>query len=154
MIRILGAATVATFALAACGSSGASTSKTGAATGDQADVAAAVCAKEAAAKTVELPASFPADFPMPPGTKVYSVSDRGSSGIVVTGVTSTPFKTVLSALQTELPAKGFRPDNGETEPHDAESDWESSGFKGRWAIREIPQCSGDTLVNVVARKGA
>jgi hypothetical protein len=58
---------------------------------------------------------------------------------------------VLKSLQSELPAKGFRADNGEVEPDDAESDWTSSRFEGRWAIREIPQCDGDTLINVVAR---
>jgi hypothetical protein len=157
MMRILAAAAAAAVALSACGSSGGSSAETdagnsGAGNSGAVDASAAICAKDAAAKTVGLPASFPGDFPMPPGTKIYSVSDRGSSGIVVTGVTSAPFKSVLSALQTELPAKGFRPDNGETEPRDAESDWESSDFKGRWAIRELPQCSGDTLVNVVARK--
>ena len=111
-----------------------------------------MCAKDAAAKKVDIPSGFPSDFPLPPGTIVYSVADRGATGgIIVTGVTSTPFKDVLKALQTKLPAAGFRAEDGETEPHDAESDWSSNGFKGRWAIREIPQCSGDTLVNVVAR---
>ena len=139
-------------ATAACSSSGGDPDAGGS---GAADVSSAVCAKDAAAKKVDLPSGFPADFPMPPGTVVYSVDNRGADeGIVVTGVTSTPFKGVLKALQTQLPAKGFRAEDGETEPHDAESDWTSSGFQGRWAIREIPQCGGDTLVNVVARKNS
>jgi len=112
-------------------------------------VASAVCVQ--AAKQVGLPAGFPSDFPLPPGTVVYAADNRGSDGIVVTGVTATPFKQVLSSLQTGLPAHGFTPEEGETEPHDAESNWHSAGYTGRWAIREIPQCSGDTLVNVLAR---
>lgn len=115
------------------------------------NVASAVCAKDATAKQVGLPAGFPSDFPLPPGTIVYSTDDRGKDDIVVTGVTQTPFKSVLSALQQDLPAHGFTPEEGETEPHDAESNWHSAGFTGRWAIREIPQCSGETLVNVLAR---
>ena len=144
------AALVLVFATAACGSSGgdgdASAGK------NAVDVNTAICAKDAAAKKVDVPSGFPSDFPLPPGTIVYSVDDRGKDqGIVVTGVTSTSFKSVLAALQKDLPAKGFRLKDGETEPHDAESDWTSNGFEGRWAIREIPQCNGDTLVNVVAR---
>lgn len=139
----------AAFWLAACSSSG---TESNAGNTTAADVSGAVCAKDAAAKKVELPAKFPSGFPLPPGTIVYSVDDRGAQdGVVVTGVTATPFKNVLKALQTSLPAKGFRPEDGETEPHDAESDWTTNGFQGRWAIREIAQCAGDTLVNVVAR---
>ncbi|MFL6160587.1 MAG: hypothetical protein ACJ74U_00025 [Jatrophihabitantaceae bacterium] len=119
--------------------------------GSPVNVASAVCAKDAAAKQVSLPSGFPADFPMPPGTRLYAVDNRGPDGIVVTGVTGTPFKSVLSSLQTGLPAHGYTPKDGETEPHDAESNWTSAGYEGRWAIREIPQCSGETLVNVVAR---
>jgi hypothetical protein len=143
-----GVALAVLVATAGCSSSGGDPD----AGSNRADVSSAVCSKDAAAKKVDLPSGFPADFPLPPGTIVYSVDNRGSDeGIVVTGVTSTPFKDVLKALQSQLPAKGFRADNGETEPHDAESDWTSNGYQGRWAIREIPQCSGDTLVNVVAR---
>jgi hypothetical protein len=136
--------------LVACSSSGGDPDAGGS---HGADVSDAVCAADAAAKrVVELPAGFPSGFPLPAGTIVYKVDDRGADeGIVVTGVTSTPFKTVLKSLQSELPAKGFRADNGEVEPHDAESDWASSAFEGRWAIREVPQCDGDTLINVVAR---
>jgi hypothetical protein len=108
-----------------------------------------VCA--AAAKAVALPAGFPADFPLPPGTVVTSASDRASAGLVVTGVTSTSFKDVLAALQSQLPEHGFTAQDGETEPHDAESDWRSATFDGRWAIRELPQCPGDTSVSVLAR---
>jgi hypothetical protein len=59
---------------------------------------------------------------------------------------------VLKGLQTDLPAMGFTPKNGESEPHDAESDWSSAEFDGRWAIRELSQCGNQTLVSVVARK--
>ncbi len=119
--------------------------------GSPVNVASAVCTKDAAAKQVSVPAGFPSDFPLPPGTILYATDDRGQDGIVVTGVTATAFKAVLSSLQTGLPAHGYTPEEGETEPHDAESNWHSAGYDGRWAIREIPQCAGETLVNVVAR---
>jgi hypothetical protein len=139
------------FTLVACGSEN---KDADADQGSPANVASAVCSKDAVAKQVSLPDGFPADFPLPPGTILYSVDNRGADGIVVTGVTATSFKAVLSALQTDLPAHGYTPKEGETEPHDAESNWTSAGYDGRWAIREIPQCSGETLVNVVARAKA
>jgi hypothetical protein len=112
--------------------------------------ASTVCAKDASAKP--LPAGFPADFPLPAGTVVTTAEDRGTGGLVIEGVTPTGFTDVLHGLQTSLPAKGFTPANGETEPHDAESDWSSATYTGRWAIRQLTQCGGQTAVSVVARK--
>lgn len=112
--------------------------------------ASTACAKDAKAKP--LPTGFPTDFPLPSGTVVTTSEDRGSGGLVIEGVTPSAFKTVLLDLQKGLPAKGFTPSNGETEPHDAESNWSSAGYTGRWAIRELTNCGGQTAVSVVARK--
>jgi hypothetical protein len=108
------------------------------------------CAKNASAKA--LPAGFPTEFPLPAGTIVTTAEDRGTGGLVIEGVTPAAFSNVLHDLQTSLPAKGFTPSDGETEPHDAESNWSSATFSGRWAIRELTQCGGQTSVSVVARK--
>ncbi len=116
----------------------------------KASASSAPCAKDAAA--VPAPAGFPAAFPLPKGLVITSAEDRGTSGLVVQGVTATGFKDVLAGLQSDLPAKGFTPKNGETEPRDAESDWSSADYDGRWAIREVETCGGQTLVSVVARK--
>jgi len=147
-IAALGAAACCALTFSACSSKD---KDADADRGSPVNVASAVCAKDAAAKQVSVPAGFPGDFPMPPGTILYAVDNRGQDGIVVTGVTATAFKSVLSSLQTGLPAHGYTPEEGETEPHDAESNWHSASYDGRWAIREIPQCAGQTLVNVVAR---
>ena len=116
----------------------------------KASASTAVCAKDA--KAVQPPAGFPSAFPLPNGMVVTSAEDRGTGGLVVSGVTPTGFKDVLKGLQTDLPAKGFTPKNGETEPRDAESDFSSAEYDGRWAIRELSQCGNQTLVSVVARK--
>lgn len=116
----------------------------------KASASTAVCVKDA--KAVQAPAGFPATFPLPAGMVITSAEDRGTGGLVVSGVTATAFKDVLKGLQTDLPAKGFTPKNGETEPRDAESDWSSADYDGRWAIRELTQCGNQTLVSVVTRK--
>jgi hypothetical protein len=108
-----------------------------------------VCAKDVT-KTADVPSGFPSDFPFPPGMKVLSADDRGSAGIVVTGVTDRPFKATLASLNRRFPAAGYKLEDGESEPHDAESDWVSDKYEGRWAIREIPGCADDTSVQVVA----
>ena len=145
---VLTAAAAVLVAAAGCSSSGSGPDPDAAKNG----APSTVCAKDAAAKQVALPSGFPTNFPLPPGTVITGVDDRGSrAGIVITGVTATDFTSVLKALQTDLPARGFTPDEGEVEPHDAESNWSSAGYTGRWAIRDISSCAGDVSVSVVAR---
>ena len=97
-----------------------------------------------------LPAGFPQHFPFPSQTVVYSAEDRGAEGVVVTGVTSLPFKQVLAALNGPAQDAGYKVTSGETEEHDAEANWTGNHFRGRWAIRESGTCDGETVVQVLA----
>lgn len=146
--RLVAAAGIVLFGVGGCSSSGSGSDP------DAGKNAATsiLCARDATAKKLALPSGFPADFPLPAGTVVTAVDDRGDKdGIVVTGVTPTAFARVLKGLQADLPAKGYTPSEGEVEPHDAESNWTSKRFTGRWAIRELTACGGDVTVSVVAR---
>jgi hypothetical protein len=149
-VRAAASAAALAAALTGCGTSSHPNSTATAAPEAAADANTTVCSR--AARSVALPSGFPATFPMPPGVVVTAADDRGDAGFVVSGVTPAAFKDVLAALQHDLPAKGFTLQDGEIEPHDAESDWTSAGYDGRWAIRELPQCHGDTAVSVVSRK--
>jgi hypothetical protein len=71
---------------------------------------------------------------------------------VVTGVTSTPFRKVLAALNGPAQRAGFKVTDGETEEHDAEANWVGNGYRGRWAIRESGSCPGETVVQVLSTK--
>lgn len=93
---------------------------------------------------------FPAAWTFPPETTVYNYEDRGGSGTIVTGISSADFKTLLAYLNKDMAAAGFKIENGETEEHDAEAEWEGNGYRGRWAIRESAQCPGETVVQVLA----
>ena len=97
------------------------------------------------------PPGFPRDYPLPAGTVVYSVDDRGADGVVATGVTATPFKAVLQQMNAAAKA-GYRRTSGETEEDDAEADWTGNGFAGRWAIKRSATCTGETVVQVLAKK--
>jgi hypothetical protein len=100
----------------------------------------------------EFPAGYPTDFPLPDGTVVYHVEDRGSDGVVATGVTKAAFPKVLAALNAAKSA-GYEVTEGETEDHDAEANWTGNGYTGRWAIRESAGCPGETVIQLLSRKG-
>lgn len=111
----------------------------------------ATCLKDATAVT-STPDDYPESFPLPAGTIVFHVEDRGTDGVIATGVTATPFDDVLGAMNAAKKA-GFRVTSGETEEDDAEADWAGGGFTGRWAIKKSATCPGDTVVQLLSKPG-
>jgi len=97
------------------------------------------------------PDGYPTDYPMPAGTVVFHVEDRGADGVVATGVTDRPFDEVLRDMNAAAGA-GFARTSGETEEDDAEANWTGHGFTGRWAIKKSASCSGETVVQLLSRK--
>src|SRR3954453_9993596 len=71
------------------------------------------CVEDATAVS-SFPGGYPQDFPLPEGTVVFHVEDRGRDGVIATGVTATPFDDVLKALNDTKQA-GFAVTSGETE---------------------------------------
>ncbi len=98
------------------------------------------------------PDGYPTGFPMPAGTVVFHVEDRGADGVIATGVTDTPFRAVLGALNGPAQDAGYRVSEGETEDHDAEANWTGHGYTGRWAIRESATCRGETVIQVLSKR--
>lgn len=96
---------------------------------------------------------FPQDWPFPAQTVVFNVEEREGAGTIVTGVTSTPFRDVLSFMNQKVVGAGFETQSGETEENDAEAEWEGNGFDGRWAIRKSATCPGETVLQVFAASG-
>ena len=95
-------------------------------------------------------AVFPEEWPFPPRTVVYHLEDRGESGTIVTAVTATPFDGVLDFMNNDVEAAGFEIESGETEERDAEAEWRSAEYHGRWAIRMSADCPGETTIQVLA----
>ena len=129
-----------------CGGSSASDPDAG---GFSAAADATTCLADATAVT-STPEGYPKDFPMPPGTVVFNVEDRGADGTIVTAVSSTDFAAILDFMNGHVVDAGFVVEKGETEDHDAEAEWDGSGFRGRWSIRESAACPGDTVVQVLS----
>lgn len=151
--RLAAAAALATLATvaAACGSSDADAGDKHAGDTHSAAADTSTCAADATAVT-STPAAYPADFPLPKGTVVFHIQDRGADGVIATGVTTTQFDDVLKAMNASQDA-GFKITNGETEEDDAEANWTGNGFTGRWAIKKSATCSGETVVQLLSKKG-
>lgn len=108
------------------------------------------CVKDATQVT-STPDGYPSDFPLPRGTVVFTVEDRGEDGIIATGVTATPFDEVLGAMNAANRA-GFEVTSGETEEDDAEANWTGNGLNGRWAIKKSATCPGETVIQLLSKK--
>jgi hypothetical protein len=109
-----------------------------------------VCVDEAKKSDAEVPASFPSQFPLPDGAVVYATQKRSEGRVIVYAVVDDDVKSVLKQLQTDVPKAGFQLTEGEVEERDAESNWTGNGYTGRWAIREVADCTDQTSVTVLA----
>ena len=145
-------ALVLTAALAGCGGSSSQTSAESKAekqlrTGGKAPTF--VCIDKATEKP--LPAGFPTTFALPDGSVVIGSEKRSDGRVIVYAVSPHDVKSTLHSMQ-QIPAAGFKLTEGEVEENDAESNWTGNGYLGRWAIREMPDCTNQTSVTVLAQK--
>jgi hypothetical protein len=112
-------------------------------------VASVACPSQATG--VKLPAGWA--VPLPPGTVPVDVRNSTNGRVIVTGVVPQSESDVLAALQRSFASAGLKLTEGETEEHDAESNFTGNGLTGRWGIREISGCDGPaTRIDVVVRK--
>ena len=110
-----------------------------------------VCAKDA--RAVALPAGYPASARLPEGVVVTKVERREGGRTVVTAVSPRPFRQTLKDMQAKFSTDGWTLSEGEVEDADAESNFAGNAMKGRWAIRAMDACAGNTAVSLVTGKG-
>ena len=110
------------------------------------------CKADASPAATPYPEGFPSDWPFPAESVVFSAQDRGHDGVVVSAISSAPFKQVLATMNGPVVDAGYKVEKGETEAHDAEAEWSGNGFHGRWAIRESASCPGETVVQVLSTR--
>jgi hypothetical protein len=148
-----GAAAALLLLLTACGGGGESASADSADT-DAGGLASAAdtstCVKDAHPVT-STPDGYPTSFPLPDGTVVFHVEDRGQDGVIATGVTGTPFDEVLASMNAASKS-GFKVTTGETEEDDAEANWTGQGLIGRWAIKRSASCPGETVIQLLSKR--
>jgi len=117
---------------------------------DKAATLQKTCAKDA--ESVVLPTEFPATAKLPEGYVVTAVENRDGGRTVVSAVSPKAFKDTLKDMQATYSASGWNLSEGEVEADDAESNFSGNGFKGRWAIRAMTECDGNTGVSLVTAK--
>jgi len=145
-----GAAAVLLLLLTACGG-GESDSADPDADGLASAADTTTCVNDAHPVT-STPDGYPTSFPLPDGTVVFHVEDRGQDGVIATGVTGTPFDDVLASMNATTKS-GFKVTSGETEEDDAEANWTGQGFTGRWAIKKSASCPGETVIQLLSKRG-
>jgi hypothetical protein len=104
-------------------------------------------------KQTPMPTAFPREVPLPPKAVVTGSEERSGGRLIVTAVAPGTFRDTLTFMQREYPAAGLALKEGEVESRDAESNFTGHGLTGRWTLREISGCHGDTLVTVLVAKG-
>ena len=109
--------------------------------------AALVCAEDA--KPVALPDGFPSQATLPTGYVVTGVEARSGGRTVVTAVSPKAFEQTLADMQHAYSTRGWTASEGEVEERDAESNFDGNGLRGRWAIRQVPDCTDNTSVSVL-----
>jgi hypothetical protein len=116
----------------------------------ESSAATLVCAD--AATAVPRPTALPGEVPLPSDAVLTGSEERSGGRLVVTAVTPGDFRSTLAFMQRAYPAAGLTLKEGEVEDRDAESNFAGNGLVGRWTLREIPNCDGDTLVTVLVAK--
>ena len=143
LLTVLAAAT-----LAGCGSDELDAAM--AEPGGTASTLVSVCAKDA--KPVTVPSSFPSAAALPDGFVVTGIEARSGNRTVVTAVSPKPFRATLADMQKAYSSRGWTPAEGEVEARDGEANFAGNGLRGRWAIRELPDCTDNTSVSLLLGK--
>ncbi len=108
-----------------------------------------ICVKDA--QPAKLPPEFPRDLPVPPDAVIVSSETRSENRLIVNTVVPGGFRPTLEFLQREFSAKGYELTEGEVEKRDAESNFTGHGVRGRWAIREVPDCPDDVTLTYLTQ---
>jgi hypothetical protein len=94
---------------------------------------------DAKATSAALPAAFPPEFPLPPGTVLTSAGE-GGGGTFVRGVVPMSLNEAANFFRKQLPKAGFEPGQADSEPWEAESEFSGKGVEGKWKVNELPGC--------------
>ncbi len=116
--------------------------------GDAADQT--LCRAEVDELSAPYDAPFPPDWAFPPETTAYDVEEVAEVGTIVTAVSEAPFDDVLDFLNRDAVDAGFEITEGETEEDDAEANWTSADWSGRWTMRRSTDCPGEIVLQVLA----
>lgn len=137
-------AAVAAVASAGCGGSDGGAE---AAAPDEPPPALPACAGAGAG--VELPAGFPDDFPLPPGTVPISADSPFEGQLVVVAAVPADLQEAAIFFNAALPQQGYRVGIGDAEGTESEAPFTGNGYRGKWRVNGIPDCDAVKLTLVL-----
>lgn len=89
----------------------------------------------------KLPAAFPGSLPVPKGLRVRATRKSGDY-TVAEGTAAGTLDEVRDFYRTQLPAAGYTLGSGDAEEHEAETEFEGNGIRGKLKIRDNTGCQG------------
>jgi hypothetical protein len=101
---------------------------------------------------ISLPAEFPPDFPLPPGTAIQASRNTEEGVLIVDGIVPADLQTAAAFFQQELPATGFTLGFGDGELDEAESAFSGNGYQGHFKVHSILNCPGAVTLTVALSK--
>jgi hypothetical protein len=109
------------------------------------------CPSPAALTSIGIPAQFPKNFPLPPGTVITNQQDRGQNRFVIDTVAPLGLKAVATFFDQELPKAGFNLTSKDAEEGEAEGEYKGNGVSGRWLARGSDACPNVVVLTVLAQ---
>jgi hypothetical protein len=95
----------------------------------------------AADKRVELPAEFPKNIPVLPGT-VFTSSRQAGNSLLVQGLVPMELSGAVRFFLQKFPAAGFQVGRGEAEVGEADAPFRGNGLMGGFKLRTARDCPG------------
>jgi hypothetical protein len=114
-------------------------------------VGGALPACAAAGAASDLPAAFPAGFPLPEGTVIDSTRKEGGFS-VAEGYVAGDLEATADYFSEELPDAGYELGEGDAEEHEAETEFEGNGIDGRLKLRSVSGCDGALSLTLAAMR--
>ena len=101
------------------------------------------------AGTATFPPDLPVDFPLPPGTEVITSESPFPNQLVVFGVIPADLQEAATFFNETLPEHGYQVGVGDAEGTESEAPFTGNGYRGRWRVNEIAECSALRLTLVL-----
>jgi hypothetical protein len=104
-----------------------------------------------AGPAVDIPADFPASFPLPDGSLVVGADTPAGGGVRIKVIVPLEVDAFGQFLERSLPAAGLAIGGGEAEADELESKFSGAGLAGQLTAREMAGCPGMLDVQVAVR---
>lgn len=100
-------------------------------------------------KEIPRPELLPADFPLPPGTKLTASKTPFEGQGVIEGSVPGGLEDAAAFFDDELEDAGYASGRRDSEPGEVESLFTGKELRGGWRVNDIPDCEGASKLTLV-----